>query len=569
MADFSKLFESGYRADIVFSVDGENILAHSLIVNFWSPVFKTMFDESKAPKDENDEKPVIKINDERISAKDFRTFLLFLYNNKAEITGQNAFALLNMAKMYDVTDLFKLCEEFLTKIITRDNAFALLNIAKMYDVPDLFKLCEEFLTKMLDSENVVAIANYASTFHNSEVFKNAVEFIATKSFVLRNEQKYFGMNNEVFSAVLKQDKISTLMDQCSLCHLRVNGNRCSLGGRAAPTEIDLFNLMLKWGQNQCKLKNLEETPENLREVLKSCLPFIRFPTMTIDELTDIVYPTKLLDDTTMLAVFVDANKFARKMPDFTDAFSLSKTADIAFCVNGKKILADKFVLYHRSPVFATMFDGPLAPKSENGEKPVIPINDESITAENFKIFLLYLYSDKAEVTGDNAFTLMNLGKMYDVPSLISFVGKFLINNLTSENVVTIANSASIFNDDEILKNSVDFITKKCDVLKSEQQFCQLNEQVLSMVLNKDEGNLFCHSSSVENGLCHICGNAPTFSEIDLFKMLLKWGENQCITKGIQPIPQNLKTVLKEFLPLIRFPTMTINQLVTVVCMFLV
>uniref|UniRef100_A0AC34Q0U9 BTB domain-containing protein n=1 Tax=Panagrolaimus sp. JU765 TaxID=591449 RepID=A0AC34Q0U9_9BILA len=252
------------------------------------------------------------------------------------------------------------------------------------------------------------------------------------------------------------------------------------------------------------------------------------------------------------------------MPDFTDAFSLSKTADIAFCVNGKKILADKFVLYHRSPVFATMFDGPLAPKSENGEKPVIPINDESITAENFKIFLLYLYSDKAEVTGDNAFTLMNLGKMYDVPSLISFVGKFLINNLTSENVVTIANSASIFNDDEILKNSVDFITKKCDVLKSEQQFCQLNEQVLSMVLNKDEGNLFCHSSSVENGLCHICGNAPTFSEIDLFKMLLKWGENQCITKGIQPIPQNLKTVLKEFLPLIRFPTMTINQLVTVV-----
>uniref|UniRef100_A0AC34Q780 BACK domain-containing protein n=1 Tax=Panagrolaimus sp. JU765 TaxID=591449 RepID=A0AC34Q780_9BILA len=230
------------------------------------------------------------------------------------------------------------------------------------------------------------------------------------------------------------------------------------------------------------------------------------------------------------------------MPDFTDAFSLSKTADIAFCVNGKTILAD----------------------NENGEKPVIPINDERITAENFKTFLLYLYSDKAEVTGDNAFTLMNLGKMYDVPSLISFVGEFLISNLTSENVVTIANSASIFNDTTVLKNSVDFIMKNSNVLKSEQQFFQLNEQVLSMVLNKDKGNLFCHSSSVENGLCHICGNAPTFSEIDLFKMLLKWGENQCITKGIQPIPQNLKTVLKEFLPLIRFPTMTINELVNVV-----
>uniref|UniRef100_A0AC34PZI8 BTB domain-containing protein n=1 Tax=Panagrolaimus sp. JU765 TaxID=591449 RepID=A0AC34PZI8_9BILA len=257
------------------------------------------------------------------------------------------------------------------------------------------------------------------------------------------------------------------------------------------------------------------------------------------------------------------------MPDFTDAFLLSKTADIAFCVNGKTILADKFVLYHRSPVFKTMFDGPLAPKSENGEKPVIKIDDIGISAEDFKTFLLYLYSDKVQITGENAFTLMNLGKMYDVKTLAPLVTKFLIENLTSDNVVTVANSASVFGDTLILRSSVDFIVRHSSVLKSEKKFCQLNEQVLSMVLNKDEGNLFCHSLTGDNGQCQICGKPSTFSEVDLFKMLLRWGQNRCIFKEIPPTPYNLKLVLKELLPLIRFPTMTINQLVTVVCMFLV
>uniref|UniRef100_A0AC34QTK1 BTB domain-containing protein n=1 Tax=Panagrolaimus sp. JU765 TaxID=591449 RepID=A0AC34QTK1_9BILA len=294
MADLSKAFESGARADIVFSVGGEDILAHSLILYFRSPVFKTMFDGPMAPKGENDEKPVIKINDERISAKDFRTFLLFLYNNKAEITGENAFALLNMAKMYDVAELFRLCEEFLTKSLT--------------------------------SENVFTIANSASIFDDSEVFKTAVEFIVTKSDVLRNEQKYYEINNEVLCAVLKQDKIPTLMDPyCRANHpSHVNGSNCSYCGRATATEVDLFNLMLKWGKNQCKLKNLEENPENLREILKSCLPFIRFATMSCYELSNVVYPTKLLDNAVMATIFVDVVNLAQHRTTNESPFSKVK-----------------------------------------------------------------------------------------------------------------------------------------------------------------------------------------------------------------------------------------------------
>uniref|UniRef100_A0AC34RKD9 BTB domain-containing protein n=1 Tax=Panagrolaimus sp. JU765 TaxID=591449 RepID=A0AC34RKD9_9BILA len=156
------------------------------------------------------------------------------------------------------------------------------------------------------------------------------------------------------------------------------------------------------------------------------------------------------------------------MLDFTVAFELGSRADIVFSVNGEDILAHSFILYFRSPVFATMFDGPMAPKSENGEKPVIKIDDERISADNFRVFLKYLYSDQIDITGDSAFSLLNLAKMYDVASLVKLSEEFLTKNLTSENVVTIANSASIFHDSEIFKIAVEFIVTKSDVLFKEE-----------------------------------------------------------------------------------------------------
>uniref|UniRef100_A0AC34RP02 Uncharacterized protein n=1 Tax=Panagrolaimus sp. JU765 TaxID=591449 RepID=A0AC34RP02_9BILA len=91
-----------------------------------------------------------------------------------------------------------------------------------------------------------------------------------------------------------------------------------------PKEVDLFNLMLKWGQNQRKIEDLEENPENLREVLKSCLLSIRFPTMTIDELSNVVYPSKVLDLSVLALILIDANKFAKNQPTNESTFSKVK-----------------------------------------------------------------------------------------------------------------------------------------------------------------------------------------------------------------------------------------------------
>uniref|UniRef100_A0AC34R9B2 BTB domain-containing protein n=1 Tax=Panagrolaimus sp. JU765 TaxID=591449 RepID=A0AC34R9B2_9BILA len=294
MADFSGLLYvtkwSEERSDIIFSVDDENIFAHKLIVGYRSSVLKTIINASLAPKSENGEKPVIKIDDERISAKDFRTFLLFLYCNKV-----------------DVRDL--------------EHAFTLMYLAKKYEDIHLYQFCEEYLKREINltSVNVVTIANSASVFHDSEVFKTAIEFIATKG-ILMNERKYFGMNSEVLSAVLKQDKILP----CSTYTTYGIGGKCDNCELAPPKEIELFDIMLKWGQNQLEMKKMTKNPKKLRKVLKSCLPFIRFPVMTVDELSTIVYPTKLLEKSVMAAVFVDSNNFAKGTTTNESTFSKVK-----------------------------------------------------------------------------------------------------------------------------------------------------------------------------------------------------------------------------------------------------
>uniref|UniRef100_A0AC34QDV9 BTB domain-containing protein n=1 Tax=Panagrolaimus sp. JU765 TaxID=591449 RepID=A0AC34QDV9_9BILA len=208
----------------------------------------------------------------------------------------------------------------------------------------------------------------------------------------------------------------------------------------------------------------------------------------------------------------------------------------------------------------------MAPKSENGEKPVIPIDDERISSENFKSFLGYLYNDKVEITGDNAFALLNMAEMYNVESLFKLCEDFLIKNLNSENVITISNSASIFSNSKIFKETIDFLTKKTDLFTSRRKFLELNGDALLGVLKCEQGNLICHPDNIDHrGRCCTCRKKqPSFSESRLFDMVLEWGKNQCRLKQLEGNTENMKQILGPFLTWIRFPTMTVEYLTTVV-----
>uniref|UniRef100_A0AC34Q7T4 Uncharacterized protein n=1 Tax=Panagrolaimus sp. JU765 TaxID=591449 RepID=A0AC34Q7T4_9BILA len=92
----------------------------------------------------------------------------------------------------------------------------------------------------------------------------------------------------------------------------------------------------------------------------------------------------------------------------------------------------------------------------------------------------------------------------------------------------------------------------------------MNERVLRAVLESDEGNLLCYSNDMKKD-GENATTPPDFQENVLFELVMKWGRNQCKIRGLDQTPENVKTILEPFLPLIRFPTMTTEQLILSVC----
>jgi hypothetical protein len=51
------------------------------------------------------------------------------------------------------------------------------------------------------------------------------------------------------------------------------------------------------------------------------------------------------------------------------------------------------------------------------------------------------------------------------------------------------------------------------------------------------------------------------SELQLFKLVLTWGAHQCTTKHMINNNDNMKVHVKDLLPLIRFPLMSVDELI--------
>jgi len=68
-------------------------------------------------------------------------------------------------------------------------------------------------------------------------------------------------------------------------------------------EVELFEIVLAWAKEECKRKELEGTPENLRQVLQHILPHIRFPVMTTEDVAISVTPSGVLTPEQTLGLF--------------------------------------------------------------------------------------------------------------------------------------------------------------------------------------------------------------------------------------------------------------------------
>lgn len=69
-------------------------------------------------------------------------------------------------------------------------------------------------------------------------------------------------------------------------------------------ELELFEKLLIWAGKECERRKLEANKPNMRKVLQPILPYIRFPTMTMEDVTLQVAPTELLSKDQLLALYV-------------------------------------------------------------------------------------------------------------------------------------------------------------------------------------------------------------------------------------------------------------------------
>ena len=61
-------------------------------------------------------------------------------------------------------------------------------------------------------------------------------------------------------------------------------------------------MLYRWAQAQCELEPLEPTGENLQEVLKACVHFIKYDTFTPEEFAEYVVDTGVISPAESLRI---------------------------------------------------------------------------------------------------------------------------------------------------------------------------------------------------------------------------------------------------------------------------
>ncbi|KAJ8673377.1 hypothetical protein QAD02_004639 [Eretmocerus hayati] len=138
--EYEELFESKKFSDIVFIVEGREILAHKNIIANKTPVFTAMFDHDMKESDQN----IVKITD--ISYNAMYELLRFVYAGKIKDMASNAEDLLIASEKYLIKELKMLCEDFLSKNLTSGNVVHHLNLANMYNAAHLRAEGIKFIT---------------------------------------------------------------------------------------------------------------------------------------------------------------------------------------------------------------------------------------------------------------------------------------------------------------------------------------------------------------------------------------------------------------------------------------
>ncbi|KAL4217167.1 hypothetical protein ACF0H5_023621 [Mactra antiquata] len=236
------MFLNEISCDVTFllGLKKEPVKAHKYILISRSTVFQSIFCGSI----DSDSNNTIPVSD--IQTDTFKTLLMFLYCEQANISSANVKSILYAAKKYAVKGLVDRCLSFLESSMNTDNVCNILEQVHLYDGKNLEAKC----------------INY--------IHENAVVVLKSSSFI--------NLCPSCIEQIVKADEMVV-------------------------QERFVFESVIRWGQEECKRRNLTVTDENLRSALGQILFHIRFPLLDSVYFTNAISTRELLNVNEIIAIF--------------------------------------------------------------------------------------------------------------------------------------------------------------------------------------------------------------------------------------------------------------------------
>lgn len=221
----STLYLDSKTADVYFVVGAylERVPAHKCILAAGSSVFETMLYGSIAEKGD------VLIVD--ATAEAFKEFLQFFYLTEYTLTARNIFDVANLCKKYDVMAGLAACESPMKNSLTIENMCTGYKVARLLELHDVIAYCEDEILE--NPDEIYLSPNFLQC--DAELFDKILQLITSPDANTPND-------------------FAKIIDGC-----------------------------MDWAKEQCKRKNFDITPANLKKQLHDSLHRMPFDELKADE----------------------------------------------------------------------------------------------------------------------------------------------------------------------------------------------------------------------------------------------------------------------------------------------
>ncbi|KAL3682622.1 hypothetical protein R1sor_000644 [Riccia sorocarpa] len=136
-----------FGGDVKFiGCDGKSVYAHRFVLAGRSTVFQRMFDTEMNEKKSG----IIRVED--TPAPVLRSLVNYCYTAEIEFTEEAPpNELLKVADKYEIEDLKAVCEDELSKHISKDNLSKRVTLARLYNAKKLDRMTQEFFKENFDA----------------------------------------------------------------------------------------------------------------------------------------------------------------------------------------------------------------------------------------------------------------------------------------------------------------------------------------------------------------------------------------------------------------------------------